>query len=41
MQISVPMTNNMKDIHGAIIQCIEQVLSDLKRNNTDVGSLRL
>jgi hypothetical protein len=36
LQIGVPMTEYMKDIHGAIIQCIEATLSDLKRSNTEV-----
>ncbi|KAG9025430.1 hypothetical protein FS842_005255, partial [Serendipita sp. 407] len=37
VQIAVPMTSYMKDIHGAIIQCIEGTLSDLKRNNTELN----
>jgi DNA excision repair protein ERCC-4 len=37
VQIGVPMTPFMKDIHGAIIQCIEATLSDLKRSNTEVS----
>jgi len=32
------MTEVMRDIHVAIIQCIEAVLSDLKRSNGDVRS---
>jgi len=36
VQIGIPMTAYMKDIHGAIIQCIEATLSDLKRSNTEV-----
>ncbi|KIM21371.1 hypothetical protein M408DRAFT_80635 [Serendipita vermifera MAFF 305830] len=37
VQIGVPMTAYMKEIHGAIIQCIEATLSDLKRSNTELN----
>jgi hypothetical protein len=36
VQIRVPMTPYMKEIHGAVIQCIEGTLSELKRSNTEV-----
>ena len=38
VQVAAPMTEMMRDIHVAIIQCIEAVLGDLKRNNGDVRS---
>jgi hypothetical protein len=38
VQIAVPMTEMMRDIHVAIIQCIEAVLGDLKRSHGDVRS---
>jgi len=41
VQIGVPMTPYMKEIHGAIIQCIEGTLSDLKRTNTEVNRVCL
>ncbi|THH13224.1 hypothetical protein EW146_g6966 [Bondarzewia mesenterica] len=34
VELHQPMTDLMKDIHGAIVQCMNTTLSELKRSNT-------
>lgn len=39
IQLSQGLTEPMKEIHGAIIQCINSTMSELKRSHTNVSAL--
>ena len=37
VELYQPMTESMRDIHAAIVDCMVATLSELKRANTQVG----
>ena len=36
VELYQPMTESMKEIHGALVQCMSTTLAELKRSNTMV-----
>ncbi len=37
IELEVPMTDNMKDVQNAILECVEASIGELKKANTGIG----